>query len=384
MKNNKLTILTPYFPTKANKYGGIFVYDQIKVLADLVEQVEVYVTRPWFKISRKFPFIEISRDDLALINIELANVTLKLIRYFPFPKDSIFYHVSLAVSIFLNKNKFSEKLLVHTVYPVGAAVNFAKLNPTIVVHGSDYRYFSGNKNQQKSIIKTINRLQIVTVSKGLKQEIESIDEINTSKLEVIENGIMLSNLKYLQKEETLRDSIFSFVFVGSLIKLKGVYELLYAFSELQKNTTYQRYSLTFVGDGIERKGLEALASKLHAKNVSFLGAIENSKVSEVLNKKDCLVLPSYQEGFGRVIIEMFSFGKPVISTTSGGPEYIINDDNGLIVPPKDIQALSSAMSQICLNFANYKPEKIIKYVNENYNLVSQTIKLLDYVAMDVK
>lgn len=383
MKNNKLTILTPYFPTRANRYGGIFIYDQTKVVASLVKEVEVFVTRPLFKISRKFPFIKVVRDDQALIDIELPNVRLKLIRYFPFPKDSILYHVSLAISIFLNKSKFSKNLLVHTVYPVGAAVNLAKLNPTIVIHGSDYRYFTVNKNQKKSIIKTINRLAVITVSKGLKLEIGGIDEINTSKLEVIENGILLSNLKPLQKEETLRDSIFSFVFVGSLIKLKGVYELLYAFSELQKNTTRQ-YSLTFVGDGVERKGLETLASKLEAKNVSFLGAVDNSKVSEVLNKKDCLVLPSYQEGFGRVIIEMFSFGKPVISTTSGGPEYIINDDNGLVVPPKDVQALSNAMNKICVNYDSYDAEKITNYVNDNYDLINQTTKLLNCVFREAK
>ncbi|WP_062567262.1 glycosyltransferase [Pseudoalteromonas arabiensis] len=383
MKNNKLTIITPYFPTKANRYGGIFIYDQIKVVASLVKEAEVFVTRPLFKISRKFPFIKVVRDDQALIDIELPNVRLKLIRYFPFPKDSILYHVSLAISIFLNKSKFSKNLLVHTVYPVGAAVNLAKLNPTIVIHGSDYRYFTVNKNQKKSIIKTINRLAVITVSKGLKLEIEGINEINTSKLEVIENGILLSNLKPLQKEETPRDSIFSFVFVGSLIKLKGVYELLYAFSELQKNTTRQ-YSLTFVGDGVERKRLETLASKLEAKNVSFLGAVDNSKVSEVLNKKDCLVLPSYQEGFGRVIIEMFSFGKPVISTTSGGPEYIINDDNGLVVPPKDVQALSSAMNKICVNYDSYDAEKIINYVNDNYDLINQTTKLLNCVFREAK
>ena len=81
---------------------------------------------------------------------------------------------------------------------------------------------------------------------------------------------------------------------------------------------------------------------------------------------------------------MLSQGKPVISTVSGGPEYILNEENGLIVPPKDTPALSRAMSQICVNYANYKPEKIIQYVNKNYNLVNQTVKLLKCVIRDVK
>lgn len=384
MKNNKYTILTPYFPTKANKYGGIFVFDQIKVFADLVEQVDVYVTRPWFKISRRFPFIKLNRDDLSLINIESANVTLKLIRYFPFPKDSILSHFSLGISIFLNKKSFSRYILAHTIYPLGVAANLAKLQPTIVVHGSDFRYFSRNKTQLKAIVATINKSQIICVSEGLKKEIENKAEIDTAKLKVIENGITMPNLPTYHQVISPDNKTFNFVFVGSLIKLKGVYELLYAFSELQNRTSTQGYTLTFVGDGIEKKGLEKLISLYNIKNITFLGAIENSKVAGVLIEKDCLVLPSYQEGFGRVIIEMLGQGKPVISTASGGPEYIINEDNGLIVPPQDSQALSSAMSQICLNYAYYKSEKIIKYVNENYNLVNQTIKLLDCVVMDVK
>ena len=79
-------------------------------MKQMVGQVDVFVIRPWFKISRRFPFIINNRNDLALKEVESTNVDLKLIRYFPFPKDSILSHISLAISIFLNKNKFSTKM----------------------------------------------------------------------------------------------------------------------------------------------------------------------------------------------------------------------------------------------------------------------------------
>jgi glycosyltransferase involved in cell wall biosynthesis len=386
MKNSKLTILTPYYPTKSNKYGGIFVYDQTKVIAEKVRHIDVYVIRPWFKISRKFPFISSSRDDLALKDPKIKNVSLKLIRYFPFPKDSIFYHLSLSVSIFLNKRKFSENLLVHTIYPLGAAVQLLKLLPTIVIHGSDFRYFSSNAKQSKVIVAAVNNSCTVCVSEGLMQEVKATNgvKVKGANINVIENGVLIQDIKGFPQKNLTNKGIFKFVFVGSLIKLKGVYELLDAFSKLQQAGEHQEYSLTFVGEGIEKNYLEKKVKLKNIKNVSFLGALENETVMLILAQKDCLILPSYQEGFGRVIIEMLSLGKPVISTKSGGPEFILNEQTGLIVPPKNVKALKSAMKQVCCTYETYNPTVIKKYVYQNYSLAKQTSKLLNCVFRNLE
>jgi glycosyltransferase involved in cell wall biosynthesis len=381
MKNSKLTILTPYFPTKSNKYGGIFVYDQTKAIAEKVKHVDVYVIRPWFKISRQFPFISSNREDLVLRDTKLNNVRLNLLRYFPFPKDSIFYHLSLSVSIFLNKHKFSNNLLVHTIYPLGVAVKRVKLSATIVIHGSDFRYFSNNAKQSKAIVSAINHSCTVCVSEGLMQEVAATSgiEVKAGNLSVIENGVAIAENNATPQRHFMGTGTFKFIFVGSLIKLKGVHELLDAFSKIQNIKKHQDYSLTFIGDGVEKVALEEMVRTKAIKNVSFLGAIENKKVMEILAEHDCLVLPSYQEGFGRVIIEMLSLGKPVISTKSGGPEFILNAQTGLIVPPKDVEALVSAMADVCARYDSYNPIEIKKYVNQNYSLVNQTSKLLSCV-----
>ena len=390
MKNSKLTILSPYYPTRSNKYGGIFVYDQTKAMAELVGQIDVYVIRPWFKISRQFPFVSSCGDDLVLKDIKLNNVSLKLLRYLPFPKDSVFYHLSLSVSIFFNKHKFSKNLLVHTIYPLGAAVQLAKLAPTAVIHGSDFRYFSNNTKQSKVIVDAINKSHTVCVSDGLMQEVKSTDgvRVNDTNLSVIENGVSISDIPNIRRDPSQKNSTstgtFKFVFVGSLIKLKGVYELLDAFSKLQKSAKHQEFSLTFVGEGIEKNTLEENVKKQNINNVSFEGAVENEKVMRILAEKDCLVLPSYQEGFGRVIIEMLSLGKPVIATKSGGPEFVLNEQTGLIVSPKDVNTLTSAMAQICVEYDTYSPAVIKKYVNQNYSLEKQTSKLLSCVFRNIE
>jgi glycosyltransferase involved in cell wall biosynthesis len=378
MKNNKLTILTPYFPTQKEQYGGIFVYDQTKAFAKYVKQVDVYVTRPWFKLSRKFPFIASNRDDLSLIDIEQSNVKLNLIRYFPFPKDSIYYHLSLAISVFFNKHKFSNKLLVHTVYPLGAATQRLGLQSTIVIHGSDFRYFSKNPKQAKAIVNAVNNSSVVCVSKGLMQEVNAAAGVmaNGAKISVVENGVLIPSVSNAKQVNIIDKNAFKFVFVGSLIKLKGVYELVEAFAKLQKKQGHEKHSLTFVGEGIEKDNLEEIIRKNSIRNVTFLGAVVNEKVMQILAEKDCLVLPSYQEGFGRVIIEMLSLGKPVIATKSGGPEFILNEQTGLIVPPKDIDSLVAAMTKMAITCDKYSPLILKEYVNKNYCIEKQTLKLL--------
>ncbi|MEN8884909.1 MAG: glycosyltransferase [Winogradskyella sp.] len=386
LKDEKVTILTPYFPTNDNKYGGIFVYDQTKVIAEYVKSVEVYVIRPWFKLSRKFPFISNNRSDLSLLKVEKNNVTLKLIRYLPFPKDSIFYHLSLAVSLFINKRRFTDKLLIHTIYPLGVALRSLKRPSAIIIHGSDFRYFSQNSKQMKVIAEAVTKSSVICVSKGLKQEVEHAvsNSKNILDISVIENGVEIKHKNSFSKCDYFNNKrVFRFIFVGSLIKLKGVYELLEAFSKLQNKSDQKCYSLTFVGEGSEKSTLESIVNNNSIQNVFFSGPLNNDKVMSILDSSDCLVLPSYQEGFGRVIIEMLSLGKPVIATRSGGPEFILNEDTGLIIPPKDTNALINAMENIHKNYNSYNSEKIKRYTNQKYCIRKQTLKLLNNIFQGI-
>lgn len=367
----QITILTPYFPTISNQYGGIFVYDQAIEMSNSIDKVDIFVTRPIFYISRKFPFIKFNSDNSKFSSTHKKNIKINELKYFPFPKDTAFYHKSISLSLFFYKMFFSKNILIHTLYPLGVAANEVGIKSNIVIHGTDLRYFIQNKNQKNHIVRTLKEVNtVITVSDGLKKEIEDLG-INTNKVHTIENGINMKQVISIEK----KDNIFKFVFVGSLIIQKGVHELLTSFIEMSKSM--DNIELYFIGDGIERKKLENNSSKLLNKSIFFLGSISNSDVMEKLSSMDCLVLPSYKEGFGRVIIEMMSFGKPVISTYSGGPEYIINDTNGLLVNPKETTELEKSMSFMIKNYNKYEASNIHAYVCENYDLSKQTIKIID-------
>lgn len=73
-------------------------------------------------------------------------------------------------------------------------------------------------------------------------------------------------------------------------------------------------------------------------------------IPEILNQLDILVLPSLQEPFGKIVIEAMAMEKPVVATKVGGlPEIVVDGSTGLLVPPRDAEALRRALERLLLN-----------------------------------
>ena len=102
----------------------------------------------------------------------------------------------------------------------------------------------------------------------------------------------------------------------------------------------------FVGKGALERKLKKLCVDLKIeKNVIFSG--ERSDIPEILFSIDIFVLPSLREGLPLTILEAMACGKPVIATNVGGiPEIVIDGVSGILVPPKDPEALYRAMDQL--------------------------------------
>jgi glycosyltransferase involved in cell wall biosynthesis len=104
-------------------------------------------------------------------------------------------------------------------------------------------------------------------------------------------------------------------------------------------------SLAVAGDGPGRAGAEALARDLGlAGRVRFLGAQRREAVFELFAAADAALLSSSWESFGLVVAEALAVGTPVISTAVGGVVEVLTDgENGLLVPPRDPEALAAAI-----------------------------------------
>jgi glycosyltransferase involved in cell wall biosynthesis len=130
------------------------------------------------------------------------------------------------------------------------------------------------------------------------------------------------------------------LFVGNLIKRKGVDMLMRAFQRTL--TAVPDARLVIVGTGPEEQKLRNLQSRLNLEEIYFVGKMPRPEMPEVYRSCDVLVLPSlYYEIFGNVIIEAMASGLPVICTRIGGMrDLVIHGKTGFQVAPGDPLELS--------------------------------------------
>ena len=153
-----------------------------------------------------------------------------------------------------------------------------------------------------------------------------------------------------KKRKELRIPADSLVigYVGWLIPIKGVTYLVSAVAKVTEK--YPKSLLVLVGKG-DDKGEEEVKLKEQVKNlgladkVRFLGW--RPDVDEIMGCFDIFVLPSLNEGMGRVLVEAMAAGLPIVASRVGGiPDLVKDGKNGLLVPPEDASALETAISDL--------------------------------------
>lgn len=150
----------------------------------------------------------------------------------------------------------------------------------------------------------------------------------------------------LRAQLGIQDSDFVFVFVGRLVKDKGINELVAAFKAVQ--TKYPQTKLLLVGQFEE--DLDPLLPETMQeikKNPAIIAVGFQNDVRPYFAVSHCLVFPSYREGFPNVPMQAGALGLPSIVTDINGCNEIITPElNGLIIPPKSKKALEEAMLRI--------------------------------------
>ena len=129
--------------------------------------------------------------------------------------------------------------------------------------------------------------------------------------------------------------------VGRLIPVKGCDIFLRALARVEVEGWVAR----IVGDGPERDSLEGLSRSLGLDDrVEFLGAVPDA--ARFFKGLDVFVLSSRSEGTPMVLLEAMGAGVPVVANSVGGvPDVIEGPRNGWLVPPEDVDALASALTQ---------------------------------------
>jgi glycosyltransferase involved in cell wall biosynthesis len=136
------------------------------------------------------------------------------------------------------------------------------------------------------------------------------------------------------------------LYLGRLSREKGVDVALAAFAQVLCGVPRAR--LIVAGDGPERRPLEQQAQALGVRHaVEFRGWIDAGDVPALINTASVAILPSRDDGFPLVGLQMALMGRPTVATCVGGiPEMIVNQETGLLVKKEDPQALASAVIEL--------------------------------------
>lgn len=156
------------------------------------------------------------------------------------------------------------------------------------------------------------------------------------------SGINLERFPYTPMPDN-----HDFLFVGRLIRDKGLMEYMQAGRTLRKSIPDAKLHVIGYFDANQTMlSISDLQPYIDDGTVVFHGKQDN--VLPYLQQSFAFVLPSYHEGTPRSVLEALSVGRPVITTDAPGcRETVINDKNGFLVPVKDAQALADAMLQLC-------------------------------------
>ena len=194
--------------------------------------------------------------------------------------------------------------------------------------------------------------RIICVSDANRWDVIEECPAAAARVQTVYNGIDPSAFPSQPDRMKVRDELGIvsgpvLVMIARLTEAKGHRYLLQAFPNLLKS--WPQFSCVFVGAGELHGALHRMAVDLGVERACrFVGVRED--IADVLAAADVVVLPSLSEGFPFVLLEALAMGCPVVaSRVNGVPELIEDHKTGLLVPPRDPQALAAAIRELLSN-----------------------------------
>jgi glycosyltransferase involved in cell wall biosynthesis len=350
----KVVVLTPWFPNQPGDSPGAFVANSALSVQRAGWQVSVQVVRPWVphfgqRFANHMARGEIDGTAFALATVRSARIPVfprRLLR----PMTDILADRMIGQS--LEKVACTDSAdVIHAqteeFVPIAARVARQLRLPFVVtVHGIDthprFLHVSYQKRRLKPALASANR--VILVGEPLRQFFATYVGSERN-FQVVPNGV---NIPTLELDRSISERCSKrLVSVANLQEGKGLELTLLALAILERegisNWTYQ-----IIGEGPERTDLLALTINLGlAEKVAFVGSVRHADIYDYLQRCDVFVLPSYREAFGIAYLEAMAAGLVTVGVMGQGPSQFIKDgENGVLVPPGNVEALAAALRDI--------------------------------------
>ena len=236
---------------------------------------------------------------------------------------------------------------------------FMRLKAPLVIrfHGSD-AYFcklDGRKQKfknfvfEKTALKSASAYIAPTTFAG--EETAKIFGLNRKRIKTIHYGLQLerfnNNTPEVYEENTL-------LYIGTIIRKKGVLALAEIFNKIIIEEPNAKLKLIGGDSGDIKTGnastfalMETIFSDKAKANVAYLGKIPYAEVQEQIKRAHVCAFPSFAETLGMVTIESMALQKPVVNTSIGWAQELIDDGvNGFLVHPSDIETYSQKILEL--------------------------------------
>lgn len=178
----------------------------------------------------------------------------------------------------------------------------------------------------------------------LREAEDFLGEPFESRGSVIFNGVRLADFQNAQTYHHDRPYILG---IGRHVPQKGFDVLIKAYADARDRFDHPT-DLILAGDGVEHWNLVALTRSLNiADHVLMPGSVNHDVAVQMFRGSEFFVLSSRHEPFGIVNLEAMAAGKTVIATDVGGvAEYVTHEQNGLLIPAENVEAMSQAMVRL--------------------------------------
>ena len=200
--------------------------------------------------------------------------------------------------------------------------------------------------------------------------------------DIIPNGIQVDDFADAQPFDHLKnDGMLNLLFLGRLEKRKGLKYLLGAYSRLKWD--WPNLRLLVVGGGKPDADSLRIISERNLKDVVFLGRVSDEDKFRYYKTADIYCAPATgRESFGIVLLEAMAAGAPIVASGIEGYSSVIkHGDEGLLVPPKDEDALANAIASLLqkpelrrklstagtMNVQDYRWERVARRVMDCYD-----------------
>lgn len=336
-----IVFLARWYPHRYDPMFGLFVQRHAEAAA-LYNDISVVYVHP----DNQNDIVDETINNVRTIRIYFKQSKSKIINLLRFFKAN---------------NKALKRLCkpdiihVHILTRLGIIACWQKL-----VHGIPYiitehwsRYLPGNdfsgffrKWATKIVVKHAS--VVTTVTENLAKAMQNHGLKNPNYM-VLPNVVDTYLFQIKPHENATPKIIHISCFEDKSKNISGLLESLKILSD--KGIAYQA---VLVGDGMDYEAMKQKATFLHLNdNVTFTGMLQGQELVDVLASGDFLVLSSNYENMPVVILEAFACGLPVVSTNVGGISEIVNESNGLLVPPQDAEKLANAMQKMLESYQNY-------------------------------